>query len=143
MGEFIYDRQPELIAWAREAIGFGVGADVKAIGWSDAGRLRAVTLYENFTTCDCNIHIASDGTRQWLRRPFLAACFMHPFVQWQLRRLTGLVPSKNADAIRFNTNLGFRREGFVRHALPDDDIVLMGMLRAECRFIPAEFRSDP
>ncbi|WP_369674540.1 hypothetical protein, partial [Enterococcus faecium] len=56
-----------------------------------------------------------------------------PFVQWNLRRVTGLVPAKNADALRFDLHLGFEREGYLKHALPDDDLIVLGMTRE--RFI--------
>lgn len=139
MGEIVYD-DDSMIPWAIERIGFKPRDDVRAIGWRENGALRAVTLYDGFSECDCNMHIASDGTGTWLRRQFLITCFMHPFVQWDLRRVTGLVPARNKDALRFDLHLGFVQEGYLRHALPDDDIVVLGMLKADCRFIPPKYR---
>lgn len=141
MDGFIYGDNDRLVGWAAEVIGFTPRNDVQAIGWQEDGQIRAVTLWDGFSACDCNIHIASDGSRQWMRRPFLRASFWHPFVQFGLRRLTGLVPAKNEAALRFDLHLGFVREGLIRHALPDDDIIILGMLREHCRFIPEEFRS--
>lgn len=140
MGEIVYDDE-SMIPWAIEKIGFEPRPDVRAIGWRESGSLRAVTLYDGFSECDCNIHIASDGSGNWLRRAFLVASFMHPFVQWRLRRVTGLVPAKNKDALRFDLHLGFKQEGYLHHALPDDDIYLLGMLRENCRYIPPEYRA--
>ncbi|HEJ7283140.1 acyl-CoA N-acyltransferase [Serratia phage Parlo] len=141
MGSILYENSGELIAWAAEKIGFEPRDDAKAIGWESSGVLRAVTLWDGFSVCDCNIHIASDGSGHWLSRPYLRASFMHPFVQWNMRRVTGLVPSKNSAALRFDLHLGFEREGIIRHALPDDDIIVLGMLRENCRYIPAKYRS--
>lgn len=140
MGTIIYDRKEELVAWAANVIGFQPRPDAMAIGWEEAGTLRAVTLYDGFSECDCNIHIASDGTGVWLRRAFLAASFAHPFRQWNLRRVTGLVPAKNTAALRFDLHLGFKQEGIIRHALPDDDIIVLGLLREDCRYIPKQYR---
>lgn len=140
MANIIYGRDAELVSWASEIIHFQPRADVKAIGWEIDGKLRAVTLWDGFSECDCNIHIASDGGPNWLSRAFLCASFSHPFVQWGMRRVTGLVPAKNAAALRFDLHLGFEREGFIRHALPDDDLVVLGMLRENCRFIPEKYR---
>ena len=95
MGEMVYDDSGEMIEWASKIIGFQPRPDVVAIGWRVRGELRAVALYDNFSECDCNMHIASDGKAHWLSRQFLIASFMHPFVQWRLRRVTGLVPAKN------------------------------------------------
>ena len=141
MGEVVYENVDEMVVWASKIIGFQPRPDVTAIGWRESGSLRAVTLYDGFSECDCNIHIASDGSGNWLRRAFLIASFMHPFVQWRLRRVTGLVPAKNKDALRFDLHLGFKQEGYLRHALPDDDIVVLGMLRETCRYIPPEYRA--
>ena len=140
MGELVYDDSGQMIEWASKIIGFQPRSDAVAVGWREHGELRAVVLYDNFSACDCNIHIASDGTGNWLRRAFLETCFMHPFAQWGLRRVTGLVPAKNTDALRFDLHLGFKQEGYLRHALPDDDLVLLGMLRENCRFIPERYR---
>lgn len=140
MGTLIYDNPARLIAWASERIGFEPRHDARAIGWGGGDTIKAVTLYDGFSACDCNIHIASDGSGQWLTRGYLRASFWHPFIQWNLRRLTGLVPAKNQDALRFDLHLGFEREGYIRHALPDDDLILLGMLRENCRYIPADYR---
>ena len=140
MSTFIYDRHTELVEWASQVIGFEPRPDVKSFGWGDENGLRAVTLYDGFSQCDCNIHIASDGSGSWLTRAFLRAAFAHPFVQWDLRRVTGLVPAKNTAALRFDLHLGFEREGLIRHALPDDDIIVLGMLRENCRYIPQKYR---
>jgi hypothetical protein len=137
---FIYGEQERLIGWASEVIGITPRPDAQAIGWQENGQLRAVTVWDSFSVCDCNIHIASDGTRQWMRKSFLRASFMHPFIQWNLRRVTGLVPAKNTVALAFDLHLGFRQEGICRHALPDDDIIILGLLREDCRFIPKTHR---
>ena len=140
MGEVVYENVDEMVVWASKIIGFQPRPDVTAIGWRESGSLRAVTLYDGFSECDCNIHIASDGSGNWLSRQFLIASFMHPFVQWRLRRVTGLVPAKNKDALRFDLHLGFKQEGIVRNALPDDDIILLGMLKSECVYLPRAYR---
>ena len=140
MGEIVYD-DDSMIPWAIERIVFKPRDDVRAIGWRENGSLRAVTLYDGFSECDCNMHIASDGSGNWLRRAFLIASFMHPFVQWRLRRVTGLVPAKNKDALRFDLHLGFKQEGYLHHALPDDDLYVLGMLKENCRYIPPEYRA--
>ena len=140
MGEVVYENVDEMVVWASKIIGFQPRPDVTAIGWRESGSLRAVALYDNFSECDCNMHIASDGKAHWLSRQFLIASFMHPFVQWRLRRVTGLVPAKNKDALRFDLHLGFKQEGIVRNALPDDDIILLGMLKSECVYLPRAYR---
>ena len=122
VNSIVYGEDERLLEWACGIIHFTPRADATAIGWEENGILRAVTIYDGFSQCDCNMHIASDGTGHWLRRAFLKASFGHPFLQWNMRRVTGLVPAKNAAALRFDLHLGFKQEGLIRHALPDDNI---------------------
>lgn len=134
------DNQSTLLEWAQRCIGVRFRPDAKAIGRISDGQVRAVVVYDNFSDCDCSMHIASDGTGRWLTRPLLSAAFHYPFIQLGLRRVTGLVPAKNKAALHFDRRLGFKFEGLARCALPDDDIVMLGMTRAECLFIPKEHR---
>lgn len=141
MSGLIYNRDAELIQWASDIIGFTPRPDAKAIGWHENEVIRAVVIYDGFSECDCNIHVASDGMPHWFKRQFLIAAFMHPFIQWNLRRITGLVPAKNKAALRFDLHLGFKQEGIIRNALPDDDIILLGMLKSECIYLPKQYRT--
>lgn len=138
----IYDQDDRLLPWAAERTGGGdFRPDAKAIGLEREGELVAVAVYDGFSKADCNMHIASDGSKRWLNREFLFGAFAYPFVQLKLRRVTGLVPASNAAALRFDEGLGFVREGYHPHALPDDDLITLGMLRERCRFIPEDSRT--
>lgn len=141
MGSLKYDDQEMMVRWAEKRIGFPFRPDAKAIGWLGyQGDLKAVTVFDGFSPCDCNIHVASDGSKRWLTRGYLRAIFAYPFIQLGLRRVTGLVPARNEAALKLDLGLGFEREGYCRNALPDDDIVLLAMLRESCPFIPKEYR---
>lgn len=138
--DLIYDDDERLIRWASLRIGGGIQfrSDAKAIGGARDGEIVAVTVFDGFSVCDCNIHIATDLSRQWASRGYLAASFAFPFVQCGFSRVTGLVPSKNIPALTFDMKLGFTLEGRIRHGMPDDDIIILGMLREECRWIPQD-----
>jgi RimJ/RimL family protein N-acetyltransferase len=141
MNQLIYENEDRLIAWAKDRIGVpAFRPDARAIGQERDGVLNAVVVFDGFSTVDCNIHIASDGSRHWLTREFLTAAFSYPFIQCGLRRVTGLVPARNVDALKFDEHLGFRREGYHPRAAHDGDLVSLGMLREWCRFIPPESR---
>lgn len=136
-----YDEQEMMLAWAEERIDLQFRPDATAIGWAHPdGSLRAVTVFDGFSPCDANIHVASDGSRRWLTRGYLRAIFAYPFIQLGLRRVTALVPARNEAALKMDYGLGFVREGYCRHALPNDDIVLLAMLREDCVYIPKEYR---
>lgn len=138
----IYGQEERLLPWAREKIGTGpFRRDAFAIGLERDGELVSVAVFDNFSPCDCNVHLASDGTRRWMNKDYLLSAFAYAFVQLKLNRLTGIVPAKNAEAIAFDEHIGFEREGYCRKALPDDDIIIFGMLRENCRFITEEQRN--
>lgn len=141
MSEIVYSDDDEtIIPWASKIIDFNPRPDATGFGLYENGKLKAAVIWDGFSDCDCNIHVASDGTDNWLRRKFLVTAFMHPFKQWGFRRVTALVPAKNTKALKFDRHLGFKDEGYLKHALPDDDLVILGMLREDCRFIPKDLR---
>jgi RimJ/RimL family protein N-acetyltransferase len=125
--EWVKARQPLMPNWH----------DAVAIGLQQAdGELVGGVVYENFGLADVNMHVCGEGN--WLTREFLIRVFYYPFIECKLRRVTALVASRNQQTLRFCSSLGFQYEGRARHALPDDDVIIFGMLRAECRFIPQE-----
>lgn len=137
----IYGQDETLLPWACERIGIHrFRYDAKAIGREVDGELVAVVVYDGFSECDCNMHIASNGSGHWMNRELLVHAFAYPFIQLDLRRVTALVPARNAAALRLDAHLGFAYEGRCKDALPDDDLIILGMTRANCRFIPPHER---
>lgn len=145
MFKVIYDQDAILIPWAAERIGVrSFKSDARAIGQERDGEIVAVVVFDGFSDVDCNMHIASDGSRRWLTRELLIRAFWYPFIQLGYQRVTGLVPAGNADALRFDEHLGFEREGLHKKAAPDGgDIISLGLLRENCRFIPKKYRETP
>lgn len=138
----IYGEEDRLLPWAAEKNGVtGFRRDAYAIGLERDGELCAVVVFDDFSDGDCAMHIASDGMRRWMNKELLLAAFAYPFVQLGLRRVTGKVAAKNHAALAFDEHLGFVREGLCRAAFPDDDMVVLGLLRSACRFIPEEHRN--
>lgn len=138
----IYGDEERLLPWAASRVGIGdFRRDAYTIGLERDDNLVAVVVFDGFSTCDCNMHLASDGTGKWMNRAILAASFAYPFIQLRLNRVTGLVPATNEYALKLNEHLGFEREGLCRKALPDDDMVVMGLLRENCRWVPKENRT--
>lgn len=133
----ILNERDRLAAWAQARIPHvpSWGEWCEAIGLERDGELCAVVVYNFLSECDIAMHIAAIPGRRWLSREFLRVTFRYPFVQLNLRRVTGYVPEKNVDALRFDLHLGFKREGLMRCALPDDNVVVLGMLRNECRWL--------
>lgn len=70
-----------------------------------------------------------------LTRRFLRAIFYYPFHQLGVRRVTALVDAKNTKSRSLVEKVGFVKEGTMREAAPEDDVIVYGMLRSECRWI--------
>ena len=95
----------------------------------------AAVVYNHHTSHNiCMTYVGSPGT-QWLTKGFLVAMWAYPFVQLKVNRVTGFIASKNTQSLSFAYRMGAKREGLMRQALPDDDIVVVGMLEEECRWV--------
>ena len=62
----------------------------------------------------------------------------YPFVQLDCQRATVIVRKKNKRSRKFVEWLGFRQEGCCRRGFKDDDAIIYGLLREECRWIKEE-----
>lgn len=140
--DLIFDQSDRLLEWAIEHIGIcAFRPDAKAIGLERDGEIVAVVVFDNFSICDCNMHIASDGSRRWMNKSFLLSAFAYPFMQLKLKRVTGLVLESNEAALRFDQHLGFEIEGTHPDADPNGALISLGLLRRNCRFIPTQERT--
>ena len=107
-----------------------------AIGLRHDGELVAGVVYEGFNGRNMWAHVAAMPGARWLRRDYLRACFVYPFVLCGVDRLSGYVNESNAEARRFDEHLGFKEESRLRGAAPDGgDVILYVMWRDECRFL--------
>jgi hypothetical protein len=110
-----------------------------ALALIDDRRILAGVIYTQYSPANICMHVAAIPGRYWLCPEFLHAVFHYPFGELGLRRVTGLVPRKNADARRFDEHLGFVLEGCMEDALPDDALLIYGMLKKDCKWISDEF----
>jgi hypothetical protein len=115
---------------------------------SDAGAIAAVVVYTRFANGNCEMSVASDGSRRWLNRTFLYWSFAVPFLQYRCRRVMAVADVRDPAVVEFDRSIGFVEEGRLRRWFrqldgSESDGVLFGMLREECRwlrFTPREFR---
>lgn len=141
MSRLVYDRREELLAWAAEKIGIrAFRSDAQAIGLEKDGQLRAVCVYDGFSSCDCFMHVASDGSGHWLTRQFLIHAFAYPFITCDLPRVSSPIAEANARALAFNLKLGFRQEGYHPEACETGTVITTGLMRRNCIYLPKEYR---
>lgn len=138
MFSVVYEPQSEMIAWAEARIPNNqFRPDARAIGITRNGELCGVVVFDNFSVGQCCVSVASDGSRRWITRELLIRVFAYPFIQLNYWRLSCLVSANNADSLRLCESFGWTREGVLRRGAPDgSDMILLGMLREECRYLP-------
>lgn len=138
----IYDDKDRVLAWAAERIGIdSFRADAQAIGLARDGALVGAVVYDTFSTSDCSMHVASDGSGHWLTRAFLVHAFAFPFLQCGYRRVTSPIAERNTAALRFNRHLGFKQEGYHPYAAADGGaLITQALMREDCKYLPVSAR---
>lgn len=133
----VLDQKERCGDWAKERIG-GVqswGEWYEAIGWEQDGELQAVGIFESCNGPDICMHVAAAPGANWIRRDFVGAAFRYAFVQLGVRRVTANIPASNEASMRCALALGFRLEGIKRDGWLDGDMMVLGMLKSECRHL--------
>lgn len=110
----------------------------RMLGVECEGRLAAVVVFDRFTKTDCEISVASDGSANWLDRRVMVRIAAYPFVQLKLDRVTAFVEAENAHARRFVCRLGFVHEGMKRHPDSLKQVMMFGLLRSDCAWVPLQ-----
>lgn len=137
----IYGEEKRLLPWACKVIGIeAFRPDARVIGMEKDGEIVAAIVFDNFSSTDCSMHVASNGSKRWMTRGLLIHAFAFPFIQCNLKRVTGMVPESNKEALAFDEHLGFVREGYHPDAADDGAMITMGLLKKNCRFIPKQYR---
>lgn len=125
LGNWAKDKIPYVRSW---------GDWYQAIGHIIDGEIAAAVIFKDYSLCDIGMHVAAVPGTRWATRTFLETVFAYPFGQLDCQRVTGYVPAKNERELKFDVLLGFTPEGLLRKALPDDDLVIIGMLKDECKY---------
>ncbi len=133
---YVFTEKERCLKFVSERIGraVGDGAWYEAIGLERRGELVVAVIYTHMTEHDIVMHVAAKPGARWCSHDFLCVAFRYPFAQLGLRRVTGFVPTDNADAIKLNRHIGFTVEGVLRQGSEHGDMLVMGMLSSECRW---------
>ena len=115
--------------------GVPLSSAMKALGLERDGRLVAGVLYDGWNGVNMWMHSAIEPGA-YLGRAFPWYVFHYPFIELGCKRLTGLVEASNAEALRFNSRLGFKIEARLLGAASDDgDTLIMVMTPENCRWL--------
>jgi hypothetical protein len=131
-----FDREDEAIVWATTVLSITNTGFCRALSAVDAdGRFVFVVVLSNFTSRNIDMHTAAVAGAHWATpHAFIKMfndVFAYAFIKLRAARVTGLVKAKNLVAARFDEHLGFKREGLMREAFEDDDLLLYGFLKKD------------
>lgn len=130
----VFDDPQRVAAWcAMRMPNFsGWGVNPTAIGYECNGELAGGVVYTHYSQANILTSIVLEAP---LTRRFLFSVLHYPFVQLGMRRITALVEASNTQSLRLCEHLGFVREGIMRDGAVDGDVIVLGMLRSECRWL--------
>jgi hypothetical protein len=132
----------ELIA-ASSSHGFNPKFD-RVVSRTSGGKLAGGVIYQGYMGTSVTMHVAS-WQKTWLTRDLLWLIFAYPFLQLQVTKCLGFVPTTNPHALLFDLRLGFVEEYRILDAVPYGDLVVISMRQEQCRWIqcpaPKVFRA--
>lgn len=98
------------------------------------GRLAGGVIYNGYTGASINLHTYGSDPK-WASRDMLWITFHYPFEQLGCRKMFGQVPANNAHALDFDLKLGFKIEARIKDVFPDEDLIVVSMVREDCRWL--------
>lgn len=123
-----------VVRWVAEAFDGRYYPDYKAVGWMSNGELVAGIMYTDYTGTSISMH-SRVVKRSAVNRKWLFAIFDYPFNQLKVKHVRGLVSTANAQAIKTNEHLGWKRETTLADYFPDGDGIVYYMRREDCRWL--------
>lgn len=131
----VVDEHQRIADWCEARIVHfaGWGSEPKAIGWEVDGELRGGVVYTNYSPGNVFASIALDAP---FNRRFLFAIFYNPFIAWGVRHISCTIERSNRRSIKLCSHLGFKLRGVLpESAVNGEDVIIMGLLRRECRWL--------
>lgn len=141
----VYPNRPEqeaaLAAFIHQVALVKPMADARHIGWVDNSNpdkpeLTGVVCFNTFIGSTCQMHIALKGELSFVPTDLPGVVYNLAFNDLGLKKLLGVVNSKNEKAMAMNARLGYIEEHRMQ-GLHDDggDIVIFSMTKEQCRFL--------
>jgi len=92
--------------------------------------------YNGFIGRACCMHVVINRP-EYFSRKILREAFEYPFLVAGCEAVIGLVDSVNQAAVDFDKRIGFVEVARIAHAGLEGDLVILRMLRSECRWLRA------
>ena len=129
----VFEPQEAIIAWAGRQLGVNFHQPCYAIGVvNNAGEPVGAAVFNDFA--DRNIEVTMVGPGAF-SRSIARVMAEFAFNANNVSRLTVRTRAKNKKLAALIEKTGWKREGRLRRWYGDDDAIVFGMLRKECRFL--------
>jgi RimJ/RimL family protein N-acetyltransferase len=103
------------------------------------GNLMGGVLFQEYTGVGGSVGLHCAGFHpNWLGRELLSAVFDYVFNQLQCNKAIAPVPSKNQVALALDYKLGFKYVTTVPGYFPDGNLVVLDMVRDDCRWLGSD-----
>ena len=121
-------QKDQMLAWARQRLPIDFGL-AYPVGICRDGQLVCVCVFHNFRGVNIEMSIAADSPR-WATKQAISFLLAWPFVTHpEVRRITALVERRNKRSRKLCAGIGFRLEGTLLDAAPNDDMIVFGLTR--------------
>jgi len=130
-----FAREEEAEAWARERLNLDAAPSffraAAAVDGND--EFVCVVVMTNFTPRNVDLNIVIDKKKVKPKETIVMfnGIFGFLFDKLGVTRVTGLLRGKNSESRRITEHFGFKLEGVMRKAFPDDDLCVYGFLNEE------------
>ena len=91
-------------------------------------------VYSAYTGHSVAMHFAGFDPN-WIIRDMIWVCFDYPFTQLGVKKIFAPVPSSNKRAYEMDLRWGFSRPTVIKDVFEDGDLIVLEMLREECRWL--------
>ena len=124
-----------LVSWLCERVGYVPSPNMRCLGSIDSAgkKLRGVVGYDGFNGASVVMHMA--GEPGWIDKSMLHAAFDYAFNEMGCNQVLAFVPSGNTTALKINKRLGFEVVSELDGAHPDGSLLIMRMLRDNCKWL--------
>lgn len=123
------------LSWAAQEFGADFSPEWRAaLGNAVDDKIVCVVTYTRHTALDdFDIHLFVAPCSRWMTSEFVDAVFDYPFVQLGATRVSAAAPV-GSPLLAVLIELGFKEEGRKRKGREGVDLVMLGMLKEECRY---------
>jgi RimJ/RimL family protein N-acetyltransferase len=119
---------------ARETSGEYYAGSGQGIGIERDGEIVCGVMFDQHNGRSVQIHVAlKPGAR--MTKEWLHTLFWYAFCQLKVTKIIGIVESTNLAALKFDRHIGFRDEAVIRDAGRDGDLIILSMIKNDCKYL--------